>query len=173
MPSKSAGRVLVPEFLTPRVNGIVCAARASAPAQALALAEGLAMELSDSHGPVHAHTLHAVELVAFCAQLAGRPVTATDAGIRAATGWLCSLPKDDRQVRRQVRNAFASWFTVDDAAEAVRTGHLLLALLTSVYGPSHPAGHRVEQRLQAVTGPDETAAAEALRPSGPALSLRP
>ncbi|MFD7898930.1 hypothetical protein [Streptomyces sp. NPDC059743] len=173
MPSKSAGPVLVPEFLAPRVNGIAEAARAGTPAEALALAEGLAMELSDSHGAFHAHTLHAIELVAFCAQLAGRPVAATTAGIQAATGWLRSLPGDDGQVRRRVRSAVASWFTVDDAAEAARTGHLLLELLTSVYGPGHPAGHLVEQRLQAITGSDEAAAAEALRPSGPALSVRP
>ncbi|WNI20115.1 hypothetical protein [Actinacidiphila sp. ITFR-21] len=173
MPSSPACPAPVPEFLAPRVNCIGDAARAGTPAEALAMAQGLAAELSDSHGPAHAHTLHAVELVAFCAQLAGRPVTATDAGIQAATGWLRSLPGDDRQVRRQVRNAVASWFTVDDAAEAARTGHLLLALLTSVYGPGHPAGHLVEQRLQAVTGPDGAAAAEALRPSGPALSVRP
>lgn len=170
MPSSPAP---VPEFLAPRVKGIGDAARAGTPAEALAMAQELATELSESHGPVHAHTLHAVELVAFCAQLAGRPVTATEAGIQAATGWLRSLPGDDRQVRGQVRNAVASWLTVDDAAEAVRTGGPLLALLTSVYGPSHPAGHLVGQRLQAVTGTDETAAAEALRPSGPALFVRP
>jgi hypothetical protein len=172
MPSSPAFQAPVPEFLAPRVNGIVEAARAGTSDQALAMAQGLAAELSDSHGPAHAHTLHALELVAFCAQLAGQAVTATDAGIQAATGWLHS-PGDGRQVRRQVRNAVASWFTVDDAAEAARTGRLLLALLTSVYGSGHPAGHLVEQRLQAVTGPDKAAAAEALRPSGPALSVRP
>lgn len=174
MPSSPAVRpVPVPEFLVPRVGGIRTALRTGRPAEALALARALADELASSHGPVHAHTLHALELVGFCAQLARQPVTATEASTAAAAGWLRSLPGTHHQVRRQTVNAVASWLTVDDAADAVRTGNLLLLLLASVYGPGHPAARRVEQRIQAITGPDEAAAAQALLPSGPALSARP
>ncbi|MGW1158968.1 hypothetical protein ACWD48_12210 [Streptomyces sp. NPDC002519] len=163
----------VPEFLAPRVNSVRDAARAGQPASALARARLISTELADSYGPLHPYALHALELVAYCAQLAGQPATATETAVQAAAGWQRILPAGHRQILRQARNAAASWLTVSDATEAVRTGTALLALMPSVFGPGHPSGAFVERRLTAITGSDRHEAAKALRATGPALLVRP
>lgn len=162
----------VPEFLAPRIEAVRGAARTGQTQQALARARLISAELADSYGPLHPYALHALELVAFCAQLAGHPVLATETSVQTAAGWQRLLPAGHRQTRLQARNAAACWLTVTDAPEAVRTGAALLPLMQSVYGPGHPSIPFVERRLTAITGSDTHAAAQALRASGPALSIR-
>ncbi|MFJ5851108.1 hypothetical protein [Streptomyces sp. NPDC092903] len=162
----------VPEFLAPRVEALRDALRRGRRHEALDMARSLSSELAESYGPLHNYTLHALELVAFCAQLAGQGAAATELAVRAAAGWQRLLPAGHRQIRRQARNGAASWLTVTDLPEAIRTGTTLLALLQSVYGAEHPSTPFVERRLAAITGPDPTAAARALRASGPALLLQ-
>jgi hypothetical protein len=163
----------VPEFLAPRVRAVRHATRSGRPQEALAMARLISAELADSYGPLHIYTLHALELCAFCAQLAGHPVIATETLVQTAAGWQQLLPAGHRQISRQARSAAASWLTVTDATEAVRTGTALLALLQSLYGPEHPATRFAHRRLAAITGPDPGAAARALHASGPALLVRP
>ncbi|MFI6688403.1 hypothetical protein [Streptomyces sp. NPDC050485] len=163
----------VPEFLTPRVEAVRQAARAGRREESLALARAISGELAESHGPLHPYTLHALELVAFCAQLAGRPVAATEVSAQAAAGWQHLLTGEHRQVRRQACNTAAFWLTVSDSVQAVRTGTALRTLLRSVFGPDHPSTFFVERRLTAIAGRDREAAMQALRPSGPALLVHP
>ncbi|MEU3296675.1 hypothetical protein ABZ722_30575 [Streptomyces longwoodensis] len=161
----------VPEFLAPRIKGIRETLRAGRREEALGAARNLSHELAESHGPLHVYALHAVELVAFCAQLAEHPIMATEVSVYAAAGWQQVLGCKHHHVRRQTRNAGASWLTVTTASEAARTGTALLALLESVYGPTHPFTQFVERQLNAITGTDQKAAASALQPSGPALLI--
>ncbi|MER5549954.1 hypothetical protein ABT072_48110, partial [Streptomyces sp. NPDC002589] len=122
---------------------------------------------------LHNYTLHALELVAFCAQLAGHPAMATDVSVYTAAAWQRLLHAKHPQVRRQARNGAASWLTVTNAPDAVRTGTALQALLQSVYGKDHPSTPFVERRLNAITGADQDAAWRALQASGPALLIKP
>ncbi|MFJ4151994.1 hypothetical protein ACIP10_31085 [Streptomyces galbus] len=163
----------VPEFLTPRIEGIRKTLRAGRCEKALGAAQDLSHELATSHGPLHVYALHALELVAFCAQLAGRPILATEVSVYAAAGWQRVLGSKHRHVRQQTRNAVASWLTVTNAAEAARTGTALIALLQSVYGLTHPSASFVKRRLNAITGTDQEAASSALQASGPALLITP
>ncbi|MEU6349961.1 hypothetical protein ABZ896_11605 [Streptomyces sp. NPDC047072] len=162
----------VPEFLAPRIEAVRLAIRSGQPQQALDMARAISGELADSHGPLHVYTLHALELAAFCAQMAGRPADATETSLQAAAGFHRLLGAGHRHVERQIRNAAAHWLTVSDLADAVRTGTAFLALLQSLDRP-HPAAVFVERRLAAITGPDPRAAELALRAHGPALLIRP
>ncbi|MCL3999227.1 hypothetical protein M4438_38070, partial [Streptomyces lavenduligriseus] len=112
-------------------------------------------------------------LVAFCAQLAGHPTMATEVSVYTAAAWQRVLDPKHRHIRRQARNGAASWLTITNAPDAVRTGTALLALLQSVYGKDHPSTPFVERRLDAITGADRKAAESALRASGPALMIKP
>lgn len=163
----------VPEFLATRVEKLRQTLLAGRCEEALTAARTLSEELAESHGPLHNYTLHAFELVAFCAQLAGHPAMATEVSVYTAATWQCILPAQHRQIRRQARNGTASWLAVTNAPDAVRTGTSLLALLQSVHGPDHPSTPFVERRLNAITGPDREAAGHALRASGPALLIKP
>ncbi|MFH9818290.1 hypothetical protein [Streptomyces sp. NPDC017230] len=163
----------VPEFLAPRIESLRQMLRAGRCEEALTAARTLSEELAESHGPLHNYTLHAFELVAFCAQLAGHPAMATEVAVYAAGAWQRVLDAGHSQVRRQARNAAASWLTVTNAHDAVRTGTSLLALLQSVYGKDHPSTPFVERRLNAITGADQEAARNALRASGAALLIKP
>lgn len=163
----------IPEFLAPRVDNLRHTLRAGRREEALTLARILSEELAESHGPLHVYTLHAFELVAFCAQLAGHPTMATEVSVYTAAAWQRVLDPRHRQIRRQARNGAASWLTITNASDAVRTGTALLALLQSVYGKDHPSTPFVERRLDAITGADRKAAESALRASGPALMIRP
>ncbi|WP_030578608.1 hypothetical protein [Streptomyces anulatus] len=163
----------VPEFLAPRIEDIRNALRAGRPEEALAAAQGISHELAESHGPLHVYALHALELVAFCAQLAEHPALATEVSVYTASAWQRVLDAKHRHVRQQARNGVASWLTVTNASDVVRTATDVLALLQSVYGEDHPSIALVERRLNAITGADQRAAADALRASGPALSIRP
>ncbi|WP_435057663.1 hypothetical protein [Streptomyces sp. bgisy060] len=162
----------VPEFLSPRVEALRDALHSSRREVALEIARALSEELAESHGPLHNYTLHTLELVAFCAQLAGHPTMATEVSVHTAAGWQGVLGAEHRHVRRQAHNGAASWLTVTNAPDAVRTGTALLALLQSVYGKHHPSTPFVERRLKAITGADQEAAGAALRASGPALMIR-
>ncbi|MFD8731462.1 hypothetical protein [Streptomyces sp. NPDC059611] len=164
---------LVPEFLAPRIEGLRHTLRTGRRDEALTAARTISEELAESHGPLHNYTLHALELVAFCAQLAGQPAMATEVSIRAAGAWLRILDSRHRQIRRQTRNSAASWLTVTDAGDALRTGASLLALLQSVYGREHASTPFVERRLNAIASSDRAVSADALRASGPALLVRP
>ena len=64
----------VPEFLAPRINSVRDAVRTGQPAHALDRARLISTELAGSYGPLHPYALHALELVSYCAQLAGQPV---------------------------------------------------------------------------------------------------
>ncbi|EDY49256.1 hypothetical protein [Streptomyces clavuligerus] len=161
----------VPEFLAPRVEEVRHALRAGRREEALTLAQTISEELGESHGPLHNYTLHALELVAFCAQFAGHPAMATEVSVHTAAAWQRILDSEHRQVRRQARNGTASWLTVTNASAAVRTGTALLALLQSVYGKDHPSTPFVEHRLNAITGANQEAAGAALQASGPALMI--
>lgn len=163
----------VPEFLLPRVEAVRCAVRSGQPGQALAMARTLSDELAGSHGPLHVYTLHALELAAFCAQMAGQPATATETSLQAVAGFQQLLGPGHRHVERQIRNTAAHWLTITDLADAVRTGTAFLAVLRSPDRPGHPAAVLVERRLAAITGPDPQAAALALRAHGPALLIQP
>lgn len=163
----------VPEFLSPRVEGLRQALRAGRYEEALTAARPLSEELVESHGPAHTYTLHAFELVAFCAQLAGHPAMATEVSVYVAGSWQRVLDAEHSQIRRQARNAAASWLTVTNAPDAVRTGTSLLALLQSVDGQEHPSTSTVERRLNAITGVDREAARNALRASGAGLLVKP
>ncbi|MFE2268519.1 hypothetical protein ACFXB4_04710 [Streptomyces lavendulae] len=163
----------VPEFLAPRIEDLRHTLRAGRREEALTAARTISEELAESHGPLHNYTLHALELVAFCAQLAGHPAMATEVSVHTAGAWQRVLDAKHRQIRRQARNGAASWLTVTNAPDAVRTGTSLLALLQSVYGKDHPSTPFVERRLNAITSVDQEAARNALRPSGPALLIKP
>ncbi|KOV48724.1 hypothetical protein [Streptomyces sp. H036] len=163
----------VPEFLAPRIEALHDTLRTGRREVALVIARTISEELAESHGPLHNYTLHALELVAFCAQLAGHPTLATEVSVHTAAGWQRVLDAGHRHIRRQAHNGAASWLTVTNAAEAVRTGTALLALLQSVYGKDHPSTPFVERRLNAITGADQEAAGMALRASGPALMIKP
>ncbi|KOT46783.1 hypothetical protein ADK41_00935 [Streptomyces caelestis] len=163
----------VPEFLAPRIENLRHTLLAGGREEALTLARILSEELAESHGPLHNYTLHALELVAFCAQLAGHPTMATEVSVYTAAAWQRVLEPKHRQIRRQARNGAASWLTITHAPDAVRTGTALLALLQSVYGKDHPSTPFVERRLNAITGSDREAAERALRASGPALMIKP
>ncbi|MFD0437255.1 hypothetical protein [Streptomyces chartreusis] len=163
----------VPEFLAPRIEDLRRTLRAGQREEALKAARAISDELAESHGPLHNYTLHALEFVAFCAQLAGYPAMATEVTVYTATAWQRLLDAKHRQIRRQARNSAASWLTVTNAPDAVRTGTALLALLQSVYGKDHPSTPFIERRLNAITGPDYDAAEHALRASGPALLASP
>ncbi|MET7296378.1 hypothetical protein ABZS79_30435 [Streptomyces griseoloalbus] len=163
----------VPEFLAPRIEDVRRTLHAGRHEVALKAAWDISDELAESYGPLHNYTLHARELVAFCAQLAGDPASATEVSVYTAAAWQRILPAQHRQIRRQARNGAASWLTVTNAPDAVRTGTSLLALLQSIYGAEHPSTPFVERRLNAITGGDQEAARNALRASGPALLIRP
>ncbi|MFD3959215.1 MULTISPECIES: hypothetical protein [Streptomyces] len=163
----------VPEFLAPRIEALRDTLRTGRREEALTIARTLSEELAESHGPLHNYTLHALELVAFCAQLAGHPTMATEVSVHTAAGWQRVLNAEHRHIRRQAHNGAASWLTVTDAPDAVRTGTALLALLQSVYGKDHPSTPFVERRLNAITGTDQEAAQMALHASGPALMIKP
>ncbi|MBK3627534.1 hypothetical protein JHN59_22350 [Streptomyces sp. MBT49] len=163
----------VPEFLAPRIEDLRRTLRAGRREEALTAARTISEELAESHGPLHHYTLHALELVAFCAQLAGHPAMATEVSVHTAAAWQQVLDANHRQIRRQARNGAATWLTVTNAPDAVRTGTSLLALLQSVYGKEHPSTPFVERRLNAITGADWEAARNALRASGPALLIKP
>ncbi|MEU5137102.1 hypothetical protein [Streptomyces californicus] len=164
---------LVPEFLAPRIENLRHTLRTGRRDEALTAARAISEELTESHGPLHNYTLHALELVAFCAQLAGQPAMATEVSIRAAGAWLQVLDSRHRQVHRQTHNGTASWLTVTDAGDALRTGVPLLALLQSVYGREHPSTPFVERRLNPIAGSDRAVSQNALRASGPALLVKP
>ncbi|MFE0774322.1 hypothetical protein [Streptomyces sp. NPDC058861] len=163
----------VPEFLAPRIEDLRHTLRAGQREQALTAARIISEELAKSHGPLHNYTLHALELVAFCAQLAGHPTMATEVSVHAAAAWQQILGGEHHQVRRQARNGAASWLTITNAPDVVRTGTALLALLQSLYGRDHPSTPFVEGRLNAITGSDRETAERALRPAGPALMVKP
>ncbi|MEU8588688.1 hypothetical protein AB0C59_17065 [Streptomyces sp. NPDC048664] len=163
----------VPEFLGHRIEGLRHTLRAGRREEALAAARTISDELAESHGPLHNYTLHALELVAFCAQIAGYPAMATDVSVYTAAAWQRLLDATHHQIRRQARNGAASWLTVTDAHDAVRTGTALLTLLQSVYGKNHPSTPFVKRRLNAITGGDQEAARNALRATGPALLIKP
>ncbi|MFI6113329.1 hypothetical protein [Kitasatospora sp. NPDC051164] len=163
----------VPEFLAPRIEDLRHTLRAGQHEEALTAARTISEELAESHGPLHNYTLHALELVAFCAQLSGYSAMATEVSVYTAAAWQQVLHANHRQIRQQARNGAASWLTVTNAPEAVRTGTVLLALLQSVYGKDHPSTPFVERRLNAITGTDQEAARNALRASGPALLIKP
>ncbi|MFJ9967274.1 hypothetical protein [Streptomyces avermitilis] len=165
--------VAVPEFLAPRIKDLRHTLRAGRREEALTAARIISEELAESHGPLHNYTLHALELVAFCAQLAEQPAMATEVSVHTAAAWQQVLDATHGQIRRQARNAAASWLTVTNAPDAARTGTSLLALLQSLYGKDHPSTPFVERRLNAITGPDQEAARNALRASGPALLIKP
>lgn len=163
----------VPEFLAPRIEDLRHPPRRLLREEALTAARTISEELAESHGPLHSYTLHALELVAFCAQLAGHPAMATEVSVHTAGAWQRVLDAQHRQIRLQARNGAASWLTITNAPDAVRTGTSLLALLQSVYGKDHPSTPFVERRLSAITSVDEEAARNALRASGPALLVKP
>ncbi|MDX3204725.1 hypothetical protein [Streptomyces scabiei] len=163
----------VPEFLVPRIEALRHTLRAGHHEEALAAAQAISDELAESHGPLHNYTLHALELVAFCAQIAGHPAMATELSVYTAAAWQRLLDATHHQIRRQAHNGAASWLTVTNAPDAVRTGTALLALLQSVYGKDHPSTLFVERRLNAITGTDKETARNALRASGPALLIKP
>ncbi|MFF9458049.1 hypothetical protein [Streptomyces flaveolus] len=162
----------VPEFLAPRIEDLRYTLRTDQCEDALTAARTISNELAESHGPLHNYTLHALELVAFCAQLAGQPTMATEVSVYTATAWQQVLEAEHRHIRRQTRNGAASWLTITNAPDAVRTGTTLLALLQSVYGKEHPSTPFVERRLNAITGIDREAAERALQASGPALMIK-
>ncbi|MFE3166674.1 hypothetical protein [Streptomyces sp. NPDC059224] len=163
----------VPEFLAPRVEALRHILRVGRHEVALTLAWAISEELAESHGPLHTYTRHAFELVAFCAQLAGHPALATEVSVDTATAWQQVLDAEHHHIRRQARNGAASWLTVANASDAVRTGRALLALLQSVFGKDHSSTPFVERRLDAITGVDGEVARMALRASGPALMIKP
>ncbi|MEU7072885.1 hypothetical protein AB0B30_27520 [Streptomyces narbonensis] len=163
----------VPEFLAPRIEHLRHTLRAGRREEALRLAQTISGELAESYGPLHHYTLHALELLAFCAQLAWQPTIATEASVYTAAAWQHFLDAEHPHIRRQARNGAASWLTITDAPDAVRTGTSLLELLQSLYGKDHPSTPFVERRLNAITGADQEAAKRALRASGPALMIKP
>ncbi|MGY4963659.1 hypothetical protein [Streptomyces sp. 900105245] len=163
----------VPEFLAPRIEHLCHTLHAGRRKEALQLAQTITGELAESHGHLHPYALHALELLAFCAQIAWQPTMATEASVCATAAWQQVLDAEHPHIRRQARNAAASWLTITDAPDAVRTGTTLLELLQSVYGKDHPSTPFVERRLNAITGADQEAAAKALRAYGPALMIEP
>jgi hypothetical protein len=163
----------VPAFLAPRIEALRQTLRAGEYEGALAAARVVSDDLAESHGPLHEYTIHALELVAFCAQLAGYPALATEVCVHTAAAWQRLLPAEHEQIRRQANNSVASWLTVGNALDALRTGMITLALLQSVYGRNHRSTALVAGRLDAISGADRDAARHALRPSGPALLLKP
>ncbi|MCL3999226.1 hypothetical protein M4438_38065, partial [Streptomyces lavenduligriseus] len=88
----------IPEFLAPRVDNLRHTLRAGRREEALTLARILSEELAESHGPLHNYTLHAFELVAFCAQLAGHPTMATEVSVYTAAAWQRVLDPKHRHI---------------------------------------------------------------------------
>ncbi|WP_328373152.1 hypothetical protein OG800_49780 (plasmid) [Streptomyces sp. NBC_00445] len=154
----------VPEFLAPRVQLICSTVHHGNPGQALDLGRALLDELTNSHGPLHPYTLHALELAALCAHLDGQSAFAAETSVRAATGWARTLPPGHRHTLRHASSSLAYWLAVSDAQDAVRTGKLLLPLLLSVFGPSHRYSRLTHHRLRTLTGPAPGTATGAKRP---------